>query len=117
MKNFLFILFFYLNFNNLYAIDSKANQAIVMDYNTDEILFEKNANAIVPPASLTKIITIYVAIKLIDGPAANNLILSRRGALYISSCSGSAKAPMGRGPTKSNPKLRIFIPCALAWIP
>ena len=31
-----------------------------MDYNTDEILFEKNANAIVPPASLTKIMTIYV---------------------------------------------------------
>jgi len=60
MKIFLFILFFYLNFTNLYAIDSKANQAIVMDYNTDEILFEKNANAIVPPASLTKIMTIYV---------------------------------------------------------
>ena len=46
--------------SNLYAIDSKAEQAIVMDYNTDEVLFEKNANAIVQPASLTKIMTLYV---------------------------------------------------------
>ena len=53
-------LFFYLNFSNLYAIDSKAEQVIVMDYNTGEVLFEKNANAIVQPASLTKIMTVYV---------------------------------------------------------
>ena len=60
MKLFLFILLFYLNFTNVYAIDSKANQAIVMDYNTGEVLFAKNENEIVPPASLTKIMTVYV---------------------------------------------------------
>ena len=43
------------------AVDTKAEQAIVMDFNTNEILYEKNADQKVPPASMTKIMTAYAA--------------------------------------------------------
>ena len=46
---------------NLFAIDTKAEQAIVMDFDTNEILFEKNPNSKTPPASMTKIMTVYAA--------------------------------------------------------
>ncbi|MDC1185093.1 D-alanyl-D-alanine carboxypeptidase [Alphaproteobacteria bacterium] len=44
-----------------FAIDTKAEQAIVMDFDTNEILFEKNSNIKTPPASMTKIMTVYAA--------------------------------------------------------
>ena len=47
--------------SKLYAIDTKAEQAIVMDFDTNEILFEKNSNVKTPPASMTKIMTVYAA--------------------------------------------------------
>ena len=43
------------------SIDTKAEQAVVIDFDTNEVLFEKNANQRVIPASMTKIMTIYVA--------------------------------------------------------
>ena len=46
---------------NAYGIDTKAEQAVVVDFDTNEILFEKNANQPIYPASLTKIMTVYVA--------------------------------------------------------
>ena len=46
---------------NLKAIDTKAQQAIVIDFDTNEILFEKNSNIKTPPASMTKIMTVYAA--------------------------------------------------------
>ena len=45
----------------LIAIDTKAEHAIVIDFDTNEILFEKNSNLITPPASMTKIMTVYAA--------------------------------------------------------
>ncbi len=59
MKLFFLIFILFLNFKVL-AIDTKAEQAIVIDYNTNEILFEKNSNDRVMPASITKIMTVYV---------------------------------------------------------
>ena len=47
--------------SKLFAIDTKAEQAIVMDFDTNEILFEKNSNIKTPPASMTKIMTVYAA--------------------------------------------------------
>ena len=47
--------------NNVLAIDTKAEQAIVIDYNTNEVLFEKEADIKTIPASMTKIMTVYVA--------------------------------------------------------
>ena len=43
-----------------YGLDTKAEQAIVIDFETNEILFEKNADQKIPPASMTKIMTVYV---------------------------------------------------------
>ena len=43
------------------SIDTKASQAVVIDFDTNEILFDKNSNARVIPASMTKIMTVYVA--------------------------------------------------------
>ena len=42
------------------AIDTKAEQAIVVDLNTNEVLYEKNADEIIAPASMTKILTTYL---------------------------------------------------------
>ena len=53
-------IFFLLSFTSK-AMDTKAEQAIVMDFDTNEVLFEKNADKPVPPASMTKIITVYAA--------------------------------------------------------
>ena len=44
---------------SLTAIDTKSEQAIVIDFDTNETLFEKNADQITPPASMTKIMTVY----------------------------------------------------------
>ncbi len=56
-----FFLLIFLITTKLFAIDSKAEQAIVIDYDTNEILFEKNSNLKTPPASMTKIMTVYAA--------------------------------------------------------
>ena len=42
------------------TIDTKATQAIVYDYNTKEVIFEKKADQLTYPASMTKIMTVYV---------------------------------------------------------
>ena len=44
-----------------FSIDTKAEQAIVYDFDTNEILFEKNSNIKTPPASMTKVMTVYAA--------------------------------------------------------
>ena len=56
-----FIFLIFLISKNVFAIDTKAEQAIVMDFDTNEILFEKNSNSKTPPASMTKIMTVYAA--------------------------------------------------------
>ncbi|MFZ5791936.1 MAG: D-alanyl-D-alanine carboxypeptidase family protein [Pseudomonadota bacterium] len=42
------------------TIDTAATEAIVMDYQTGAVLFEKNADQQVQPASLSKLMTIYL---------------------------------------------------------
>tara|TARA_Y100000590_G_scaffold459254_1_gene615863 strand:- start:1989 stop:3131 length:1143 start_codon:yes stop_codon:yes gene_type:complete len=54
----LFLIFISFSVN---AIDTKAEQAVVIEFETGEILFEKNSNIRVPPASMTKIMTTYIA--------------------------------------------------------
>ncbi len=66
---------------NLFAIDTKADQAIVMDFDTSEILFEKNSNSKTPPASMTKIMTVYAAfdrLKNTDLSITNECIVSAK---------------------------------------
>jgi D-alanyl-D-alanine carboxypeptidase (penicillin-binding protein 5/6) len=67
-KLFLLILFLYFNSVNLYADmivpaapKIKASSYLLMDFNSGEFLVEENSEQKLPPASLTKIMTIYVA--------------------------------------------------------
>ena len=41
-------------------IDTKALQAIMVDVETDEIILEKNPDTPMPPASMSKLMTIYM---------------------------------------------------------
>ncbi|MDC1060079.1 D-alanyl-D-alanine carboxypeptidase [Alphaproteobacteria bacterium] len=81
-KLFLTILISFILFSlKLYAIDTKAEQAIVMDFDTNEILFEKNSNIKTPPASMTKIMTVYAAfdrLKNTDLSIENECIVSAK---------------------------------------
>ncbi len=56
-----FILLIFLISTKSFSIDTKAEQAVVMDFDTNEILYEKNYNLKTPPASMTKILTVYAA--------------------------------------------------------
>ncbi|MEQ8817885.1 MAG: D-alanyl-D-alanine carboxypeptidase family protein [Thalassobaculum sp.] len=50
------------------ALDTNAREAILMDFDTGQILFEKDADQPMPPASMTKIMTIFLAFeRLKDG--------------------------------------------------
>ncbi len=61
----LFFLFFY-GINNSYAeFDIKARTAILQDFYSGEILFEKNPDDSIYPASMTKIMTSIIAFDLI----------------------------------------------------
>ena len=67
--------------SKLFAIDTKAEQAIVMDFDTNEILFEKNSNIRTPPASMTKIMTVYAAfdrLKNTDLSIENECVVSAK---------------------------------------
>ena len=78
---FIFLISFILFASKLYAIDTKAEQAIVMDFDTNEILFEKNSNIKTPPASMTKIMTVYAAfdrLKNTDLSIENECVVSAK---------------------------------------
>ena len=68
IKKTLFIfLFFATILNPSYAkFDIKASTAILQDYNSGEILFEKDADREIYPASMTKIMTSIIAFELIE---------------------------------------------------
>ena len=78
---FTILISFILFASKLYAIDTKAEQAIVMDFDTNEILFEKNSNIKTPPASMTKIMTVYAAfdrLKNTDLSIENECVVSAK---------------------------------------
>ncbi|MFZ5818038.1 MAG: D-alanyl-D-alanine carboxypeptidase family protein [Bacillota bacterium] len=46
----------------------EAQSAVLLDYATGQVLFEKNPDQVIPPASLTKLMTLHIAYKkLADG--------------------------------------------------
>lgn len=50
------------------AFDTKARAAYVLDAGTDTVLLEKNADVPLPPASMSKLMTLYVAFEALrDG--------------------------------------------------
>ena len=60
-----------LTFNSLAAFDIKARTAILQDYLSGEILYEKDADKSIYPASMTKIMTAMVAFDLIKSGDLN----------------------------------------------
>ncbi|PPR44692.1 MAG: D-alanyl-D-alanine carboxypeptidase DacC [Alphaproteobacteria bacterium MarineAlpha5_Bin8] len=66
MKIIFLLLFILLQFKSSFAIDTKAEQAVVIDFLTNEIIFEKNADQKIIPASMTKILTVYVAFDMLN---------------------------------------------------
>ncbi|WP_424632446.1 D-alanyl-D-alanine carboxypeptidase family protein [Borreliella lusitaniae] len=70
IKKLLLTLFFFLLCNDLFAVNlaeidelsKHAKSIVLMDFDTKRILYSKNPNLVFPPASLTKIVTIYTAL-------------------------------------------------------
>ena len=71
----LFFVFVFLfgTFNSTFALDIKetnmelkAKSAVLMDVNTGTVLYEKNAHEALPPASVTKIMTLLLIFEAID---------------------------------------------------
>ena len=53
---------------NAYDFETAARNAILMDFDTGEYLYEKNIQEAVPPASMSKLMTVYIlASKIKDG--------------------------------------------------
>ena len=49
-------------------IETNAREAILLDYDTGQVLFQKDADVLMPPASMTKIMTVFLAFeRLADG--------------------------------------------------
>ncbi|MBT5266449.1 MAG: D-alanyl-D-alanine carboxypeptidase, partial [Rhodospirillaceae bacterium] len=50
------------------AIETKAREAYLVDFNTGAILLDHNSEQLMPPASMTKIMAVYLAFdRLKDG--------------------------------------------------
>ena len=65
LKFFLIILFFFLNTNSYSQIEIDARYAILQDHLSGKILYEKEADSKIYPASMTKIMTAIVAFDLL----------------------------------------------------
>ncbi|GMO67086.1 MAG: D-alanyl-D-alanine carboxypeptidase family protein [Rickettsiales bacterium] len=61
-----FILFYLLIANMCFAISLKANYAVLMDFETGEVIYQKNGNEKTNPSSMTKIMTTYLIFKKLE---------------------------------------------------
>ncbi len=74
-----FVIFIcFLSAATCFALDISADTAIVMDEETGEILFAKNIHKQRPPASVTKILTTYIALE--KGDLDSVVTVSRKAA-------------------------------------
>ncbi|MDC3091218.1 D-alanyl-D-alanine carboxypeptidase [Rickettsiales bacterium] len=63
-KIILFLFIFFLIFSNhSYSLDTKAKQAIIYDLETNTVIFEKNADDLMSPSSMSKLMTVYYTFK------------------------------------------------------
>tara|TARA_B100001989_G_scaffold80128_1_gene55387 strand:+ start:78 stop:1217 length:1140 start_codon:yes stop_codon:yes gene_type:complete len=74
-----FIIFFYINIIIASNFSSKAEYATVIDLDTEAVLYSKNANSKVYPASMSKLMTLYILFEEIQ-----NGSLSLESKLYVS---------------------------------
>ena len=71
------------------AIDIKAPSAILMEKNSGEVIYEKNAHERRPPASVTKVMTLLLIVEAIergDISLEDTVIASERAASFGGSC-------------------------------
>ena len=68
-KNIFCILFFYST--PVFSFDTNSEYAFLLDYKTDQILFEKNSNKKIFPASMSKLMTLYVLFDYLDKGVVN----------------------------------------------
>ena len=64
-----YILFFYST--PVFSFDTNSEYAFLLDYKTDQILFEKNSNKKIFPASMSKLMTLYVLFDYLDKGVVN----------------------------------------------
>lgn len=70
ISNIFIILVLFILFGKLFAVDlfeiekivEDAKSVVLLDYNTKCIVYAKNPSLVFPPASLTKLVTIYTAL-------------------------------------------------------
>ncbi|MGC6392141.1 MAG: D-alanyl-D-alanine carboxypeptidase family protein [Alphaproteobacteria bacterium] len=77
------VLALYCLVNQAHAIDTPARQLIIIDPDTDTILVEKDADTAVPPASMSKLMTIYMVFEALkEGRITQNdkFYVSRRAS-------------------------------------
>ena len=84
----IFILFASKSFANF---DVKAKTAIIQDYHSGEILFEKEADLSIYPASMTKIMTSIIAFDLIKSNAMMDVMIFVMDAGYIDKSASFSK--------------------------
>ena len=65
MKILLTLLISTIFIKNSFALETKAKQALLFDQETKTIIFEKNADDLMSPSSMSKIMTIYLLFKKI----------------------------------------------------
>ena len=54
-----------LTLSNVHAFETKARNAILMDFETGKYIFTKNHQEMIPPASMSKLMTVYVLLNKI----------------------------------------------------
>ena len=91
-----------------YAVDLSADGAMVMDAQSGEVYFEKNADMLMTPASLTKIMTLFVVFEEIGKGTLSEetMIPISNNAAGLSVQSGVTNVPLKAG---SSLKLRTLI--------
>ena len=48
------------------SVQTSAKQAVIYHYETDSVIFEKNADDLMSPSSMSKLMTVYYIFKKID---------------------------------------------------
>ena len=87
LKRFFFFIFIYfLLIVKIQAIETKSDSAIILDVNSNTILFEKNVDLKQGPASMSKLMTIYIVFEALRTGTINfetNFIVSEKHILSV----------------------------------
>ena len=67
------IIKYYHSFSNILDITTPAKQVIIYDHEADEVLFEKNSDDLMKPASMAKVMTAYIVFDRIKDNSLNML--------------------------------------------